>query len=76
MERFIIILCTLFITLSASPHVSISMQTNEQQKSQVIDLTNIKPPVTSQTGGQTNVQQQQHSQQNPGLTAIDNLEPV
>ena len=73
MERFIVILCTLFITLSASPHVSISMQaTDEQQKSQVIDLTNIKPQVTSQTGGQTNAQQPS-GQQNTALNVLDNI---
>ena len=72
MERFIVILCTLLLTLSASTQVSISMQTNEQQKSQVIDLTNINPHTTSQTGGQ----QQPNNQQNPGLTAIDNLKDI
>ena len=47
--------------------------TDEQQKSQVIDLTNINPHVTTQTGGQTNTQQHQSGQQNTALNVFDNL---
>ena len=73
MERFIVILCTLLMTLSASTQVSLSMQTQKDAQQQPpIDLTNINPNVQSQNNGQTSAQQQ-HGQQSTALNVFENL---